>query len=499
MDSREQEPGSPATRDDASNQLMTGHRAGPTIRAALVLGFGLTLGLWVFTGYDVAWRMSQVQNDAAAVNARYVRAQELLSTIRSQALLASVYVRDALLDPDPAMIDLYSRRLQASSAAIDTALASYVPVMDVAAERVHVDAFRRELDDFRATLREVLATDRTRWPNEARYLLSRRIMPKRESVIRLSEDVQALNRNAYVQQQASVAAVHAAAERLTWQRLGFALAASLGIALLATLYAGRLESRLKRQREKDLQNTRDLQRLSAQLVNAQETERRTIARELHDEVGQVLSAVKVELSIAQRFIEDAGLPADTLDTAQSIADGALHTIRDLSRLLHPSVLDDLGLLAAVEAHAHTFSRRHGIRVELLHDHMEARLAPEVEVAAYRLVQEALTNVARHSQTSTCRVYLQGLPHSILVTIEDQGRGFGINAESPASSRGLGLIGIRERVAQLQGTLRLESTPGKGTRVTVELPTMSRAAPTDSAASDTEEAQGVAVTSPVPHA
>jgi signal transduction histidine kinase len=174
-------------------------------------------------------------------------------------------------------------------------------------------------------------------------------------------------------------------------------------------------------------------------------------------------------------------------------------VRDLSRLLHPAVLDDLGLLAAVDAHAQTFSTRHGIRVELLHDHMDERLAPEVEVAAYRLVQEALTNVARHSATSVCHVYLQRLPHSILITIEDHGRGFDVDAESQAISRGLGLIGIRERVAQLRGTLRLESTLGEGTRLTVELPASTRPASLDSAEFDPADAPELTLTSKVPHA
>ena len=127
-----------------------------------------------------------------------------------------------------------------------------------------------------------------------------------------------------------------------------ALATSLGIALLATFYAGRLEDRIRRQRAKDVQNTRDLQHLSAKLLNAQEEERRSIARELHDEVGQALTAIKVELAMAQRAIDGAGGAATALDDARSIADGVLHTVRDLSHLLHPALLDDLGLAAATE-------------------------------------------------------------------------------------------------------------------------------------------------------
>jgi signal transduction histidine kinase len=320
----------------------------------------------------------------------------------------------------------------------------------------------------------VLNTDRSRWPAEARLLLQSRIVPKRELVIRVSEEVQALNRETFVQQQAGIAEVYRVTQRHVWQQLGVAVAGSLGIALLAFLYSGRLENQLRHQRARDLQNTEDLQRLSAKLITAQEEERRSIARELHDEVGQVLTAIKVELALAQNAIDAAGGPPRILEDARSIADGALQTVRDLSQLLHPAMLDDLGLPAAIDWHLQSFGKRHDIRVQLLHERMDERLLPETEAAAFRIVQEALTNAARHAQATSCRVYLQRLPNTVLITIEDDGVGFDATEVSwSGARRGLGLLGIRERVAQLRGTLRLESSPGKGTRVTVELPAQSR--------------------------
>jgi signal transduction histidine kinase len=445
---------------------------GLTIRAALLLGFGLTLGLWLFTGYDIAHRIGGLEQEAALINQRYMAAQEQLSTVRAQALLGSVYVRDALLDPDSATIEQYRRRLGEVYDEIDRTLRQYVPVLDSPTEQPRIDDFRREVDAFRATILDVLSTDRSKWPTEARQLLSERVMPRREAVIRLSDDAQAINRRVFVQQQARLAAVYAVAERLTWQRLGVALAASLGIALLATFYAARLENRLKRQRDRDLQNTRDLQRLSAKLITAQEEERRTIARELHDEVGQVLTAIKVELSLARRALEAQGTSADALETAQSIADAALHTVRDLSRLLHPSVLDDLGLPAAIDAYIQGFRNRHGVRVDLTVDGMQDRVTPDVEAAAYRIIQEALTNVARHSQAALCRVALQRQDNTLLITIEDDGRGFAAAEAHASEPPGLGLIGIRERVSQLRGTIRLERSPEGGARLSVDLPARS---------------------------
>jgi signal transduction histidine kinase len=446
-----------------------------TMRAAVFVGFGLIGGIWLFAGYYFTSRMAELGRRSNDIDRRYMQAQDLLATARSQILMGSVYVRDALLDPNPATADEYRRQLQESYRTADEALRGYVPVLDVPGEQERVARLRRELDDFRRTLLEVLTTDSSRWPFEARNLLRHQIMPKREGVMRISEEVQSLNRSAFVQQQAEIGALYRAIQRRVWVSFGFAVAGSLGIALLATLYAGRLEARLERQRDREAETARDLQRLSSQLLTAQEEERRGIARELHDEVGQVLTAIKVELSMAQRAIQESGGNAEALAGVRSITDGALSTVRDLSHLLHPAMLDDLGLPAAVEWYAKGFERRHGVRVELLQDRMEERLTADIEAAVYRIVQEALTNVAKHAQATRCRIYLQRLPHTLLVTIEDDGVGFDASAAG-GPGRGLGLISIRERVAQVRGELRLETTPGKGTRLTVEIPALARQTP-----------------------
>jgi signal transduction histidine kinase len=454
---------------------------GLTIKAALVLGFGATFGLWLFAGFYFAARMAEVQRDSAAVNERYMRAQELLGDVRTQVLLGSVFVRDALLDNDPGQADDYRRYVEDTYRSVDESLQRYVPILSDFQndERARVERLRSEIDVFRATLVEVLRTDRSRWRDEAMTILAS-IMPRRQAVLSVSEEVQSLNRSAFVRQQEEVAQLYSETQRRVWETLGFALTASLAIALFATAYVGRLERDLQRQRLKDQQNTTDLQRLSTKLVTAQEEERRTIARELHDEIGQVLMAIKVEIALAQRTIEATGGSGALLDDAQSITDGALHTVRDLSHLLHPALLDDLGLPAAVNWYLGGFGKRHGIDVELLHERMDERLMPEIEAALYRIVQEALTNVAKHARATLALIYLRRAGESVLVTIEDNGVGF----EPGQARRGLGLIGIRERVAHLQGTVHIDSAPGKGTRITVDLPARVRVEATDTADAET---------------
>ncbi len=461
----------------------------PTIKTAAFLGLALTLGLWLYAANRLTRRIAEVEGKATAINARYMRAQDLLSNVRTQTLLGSVFVRDALLDPAMNSAALDRQRFEDAYQAADQALRQYVPVLDSQAERDGIAGLRREIDDYRRAMLAVLATDHTQWPTESRFLLQERVVPKRDVVVRVSEQVQAMNRNAFLAQNAATAQVYRDAQRQTWQRLGLALAASLAIGMWAALYAGRLESRLHRQRERDLQMTSDLHRLSARIVSAQEDERRMIARELHDEVGQALAAIRVELAHAQRA-DGGALSAARLDDVRAITEGALHTIRDLSHLLHPAMLDELGLEAALESLVHGFGRRHDLKVEYVQDHLAARFVPEFETTVYRIVQEALSNVAKHARAATCRVSLQRSPGAVRITIEDDGVGFVASGADGSGPHGLGLIGIRERATEVGGTLRVDSAPGEGTRVIVDLPARVRAGITadnilaDSPAKDT---------------
>jgi signal transduction histidine kinase len=437
-----------------------------TIQAALFLGFGAVVGLWVYTGYEFTTRMASVEEESANITSRYLEAQERLTRIRSQVLVASVYVRDALLEPIQGLTRRYERQLEETYTAIDGALRDYVPVLNTADEREHVQRLRKEVDEFRQMTRRVLLA-RQGSSADVRELLNRNLVPRREAAIRVSEEVQALNRAAFIQHQTEIARVHRIAERRTWQQVGLALIASLTIGAFISLYAGRLESHLQTQLRANEQSTRDLQYLSARLMTAQEEERRNVARELHDEVGQALTAVKVELSVAQRRL-DGTLQSGVLLEAQEITDGALHTVRDMSQLLHPAALDDLGLSAAVEWQARTFEVRHAIRVDVEHSGLSQRLPREVEVAAYRIVQEALTNVAKHSGATACRIRLARSDVELTICIEDDGAGFDVS-DTAAARRGLGLVGMRERASLLAGEVSLASERGGGTRVAARLP------------------------------
>jgi signal transduction histidine kinase len=438
------------------------------MQAALGLAFLLIVGLWGYTGYEFTSRMAAVEEESARITARYLEAQERLTTMRSQLLVASVHVRDALLEPDRSLIPRYERQINDTYASIDAALRDYEPVLDTEVQRNHVDRLRQELTGFREMSAQILVQITDGRARDVRMLLSQSLVPRREAAVRVSEEVQSLNRAAFVQHQTDIAEIHRRAERRTWQQVGLALIGSLGVALIFSLYAGRLEARLLAQMQTNEQNTRYLQQLSTRLIGAQEEERRNIARELHDEVGQALTAVQVELSVAQRRLRTGEQNPQLLSDAETITRGALQTVRDVSQLLHPALLDDLGLAAAVEWQARSFESRTGIRVDVQHDGMAKRVPRAVELAAYRIVQEALTNVVKHARASRCQIRLQRHGDDLEIGVEDDGRGFDPEDVGEAH-RGLGLLGMRERVALLDGRVAFESASGEGTRVKVRLP------------------------------
>jgi signal transduction histidine kinase len=444
--------------------------AGLTLKAALLLGFGVTLSTWLVAGYGMRERMRGVEEEIAAINVRFDRAQDVLSEVSTQVLIASILVRDGLNDPDPAAGPLYRRRFEETFGRADAALRAYQPVLNLPSERAALLALGDQIDDLRAEMDGVWGAEGQPLPQDAHRWLQERVVPKRTAVLGVSEQIRKLNRNVFIQQQTETRRLNRQAQEQALRRIGLAVGASLLIGALATAYAARLETRLRRQRARDMLITANLHRLSERLATAQEDERRGIARELHDEVGQALTAIKVEVSIAQRSPGVPPAAVERLDDARQMTEDALHTIRDLSHLLHPPLLDDLGLAAALKHQLETFGRRHGIRAVLEHEPSERRFAPEIEVALYRIVQEALTNIAKHAHASTCRVTVLDGDTSVQVTIDDDGSGFdAAEVEHRGHARGIGLIGMKERAHHLGGTLRIDSAPGHGTRLTVVMP------------------------------
>jgi signal transduction histidine kinase len=441
-----------------------------SIKTALLTGFGLTVGVWLFAGLYFGGRIADLDARTDEVRDRYVHAQGLLTTARTQVLLSSVHLRDALLDSDPASAEATREAMSAALTQAADSLEQYVPILNSPDEQARVQRLLTEIQELRQTMFEMLDTDSARWSEMAGPFLRGRLTPRRQAFMNVAEELGTLNRTSFVEHQMQVVGLYRETQTRVWQVLGLALALSLGIAVLSTWYAGRLERQVKDQHARDIEMQRGLQRLSAELIRVREEERRTIARELHDEVGQSLTAIKFELAAAQNAVDEHGGPANLLGDVRPIVEHTLQTVRDLSHMLHPAVLDDLGLSAAVDLHVKEFRRRHAISVELTETGMEERLPREVETVAYRIVQEALTNVAKHAKASSCRVSLVQLARSLVVVVGDDGVGFDQGGEAVTGhERGLGLVSMSERAMRLGGSLVIESGPGLGTRIVVELP------------------------------
>jgi signal transduction histidine kinase len=209
-----------------------------------------------------------------------------------------------------------------------------------------------------------------------------------------------------------------------------------------------------------------LRSLSHRVVEVQEAERRAVARELHDEIGQLLTSLKLSLETSFQPVNDEQRAA-VADALQQLNE-LMERVRQLSVSLRPQMLDDLGLLTALEWHFKRYAKQTGIRVQFRHTPVVARLPAPLETAAFRIVQEALTNVARHAAVKEATVRLWVNDTRLGLQVEDGGAGFDA-AAALASHASSGLAGMRERAEMLGGEMTMESSPGLGTKLTVELP------------------------------
>jgi signal transduction histidine kinase len=213
-----------------------------------------------------------------------------------------------------------------------------------------------------------------------------------------------------------------------------------------------------------------LQMLSQQLIEVQENERRHIARELHDEIGQALTALKVNLQTLGRLQppEELGLH---VQESISIVDRTLQQVRNLSLDLRPSLLDDLGIVAALRWYIDRQAQRAGFEAQFLASPPELRLPADLETTCFRVVQEALTNVVRHAQAERVRIELRKQPEALLLTVLDDGIGFDLGevGQRSAGDTSLGLLGMRERVQLVGGTIEISSHPEWGTQIQVIFP------------------------------
>jgi len=295
--------------------------------------------------------------------------------------------------------------------------------------------------------------------------LRREVLPRREAVLTITREIEELNDANLAVQRAEVARRQAEFRDDLHRRLGRSLLVGFIIAVVAVLRLRALERRSDDQRLRAEEAEKEMRLLSQQLVATQEEERKKLTRELHDHVGQMLTALRMEIGRAERARDGSDAQAkQALAEAKRLLDTILRSVRDLVMGLRPSMLDDFGLQPALEWHVRDFRRRFNVRVELVLRGELNALPDHYRTCVYRIVQEALTNCARHAQAQRVTVSVCHERDALQLVIADDGIGI-----DPRKARGVGLVGIEERVRELRGEFSVGRGAEGGTELRVSLP------------------------------
>ncbi len=444
--------------------LTTDSRRRPT-RFLLVAAFGGLLLLMAVAGFDAIEVLREIQTRNDAIRRDFLLRNRLLNQIRSDLYLSGTYVRDYVLEPESADAESHRRSLSRARRDLNAALAASSRLIGPSLTRPFT-SLRQELDDYWRLLEPALRWDVAERRARGYHFLNDEVFPRRTAMLDIADQIAAVNEQQLTAGDSQVAELFAQFRI----RLGLTLAGTLLLGLLLAGYSMKriltLETETAERFREIAQAREELKELSARLVSAQESERRAISRELHDQVGQSLSALLVSLGNLAAVVPPELAP--TLDphigAIRKLAEGTVADVRNMALLLRPSMLDDLGLVPALQWQAREVAKRTGLRVNVAATGLAEDLPDEHRTSIYRIVQEALHNCSRHAEASTVRIVVRQEANSLLLTVQDDGKGF-----NPQLERGLGLVGMEERVAHLGGTLRIDSRPGRGTLLSAELP------------------------------
>lgn len=428
-------------------------------RRWLLAGFGGLLLLMLAGGADSIVKVHTVNANGRKMRAAYLRRIHLLGQVRSGVYQSSVILRGYLLAPDPQSARDEARKWSDVRSKTDLALETAASMEP--GEAPLYQKLRTEMAEY-WKLRETLTFSARAGANP---LPSNSVVQRRAELLALIDRIDQLNQLLMETADAQLSSSFEGLGLRTLLKTCLSMAVGLGLAAFTVRRTLLLENELQRRYGEGLRAHQELQELSARLVAAQEEERRSISRELHDEVGQSLSALLVEAgNLAARVPPDSLEMRRHVESIKHLAEASVNVIRNMSLLLRPSMLDDLGLVPALEWQAREVSKRTGLRVAVTADENAGELPDAHKTCIYRVVQEALHNCARHAKARSVMVEVRQETSKILLSVEDDGHGFDVRR-----IRGLGLVGMEERVHHLGGALSVRSHLGKGTTVAVELP------------------------------
>ena len=433
------------------------------IRWILLSAFGGMLLLMIFAGADSLRSLRKLNHVSGEVSERF--------SARSTALVAVVVTVHTYTDQmeeymlsDALTSDTAAAEIQKHGQEAHTAVNKY-PRDCGPDERSLLAKIDEGISTQEGSFAGMLARRADERKQRGHAFVYGEVIPRKTQLLRLASLVADLNDKELNSENQALAAQFEQLQNRLGRTIALTLVAGLLLSLAAGFYILRLEQHGRGRYLALARSRQELERLSRRLVDAQEAERRSISRELHDEVGQTLGALLVDVGHLSNLLpaEDK-IAQEQIGRIKKAAETAVKSIRDMALLLRPPMLDDLGLVAALEWQARETSRRGEMEVEVHAEELAGDLPDEVKVGIYRLVQEALQNAATHADAKNATVVVKRERNSVVVEIIDNGKGF-----QPERTRGMGILGMEERVRQLRGELVLRSTPGKGTTVHAELP------------------------------
>jgi signal transduction histidine kinase len=400
-----------------------------------------------------------------SLNAHHQHVEQMLRRLRSDLLLSGNYIRDYLLDTERERIPEYRQRLTELRAAHRATLDELQSVSR-AEDRPRIEGLETRLNDYWETFDPLFDwTVLEKIVRSARFL-RREVLPRRNAVLAIAQEIEELNNTNLAAQRAEVmrqqASLRDGQRSLLWRSLLLGLLVAVAAVTRLRVLERRSDDERARAERAELQ----MRHLSQQLVATQEEERRKLSRELHDHVGQMLTALRMEVGRVERTrnTHDARFGL-AIAECKTLVDTMLRSVRDLALGLRPSMLDDFGLQPALEWHIRDFQRRYNLRVDLSLGGDLGALPDQYRTCVYRVVQEALTNCVRHARATRVDVTVTQHDGRLEVSIVDDGVGF----DMARRAEGLGLLGIEERVRELNGTCAIRSAPDAGTELKIALP------------------------------
>lgn len=439
-------------------------RRASKVRRILLLAFGGLLALMVTAGLDALHSLRQLDGIERQVSQRYAAHNQALTTILISVHVYHDQMERYLMNGENSDDPSDANDVKNRGAEVHSALQKYPADADPE-ERVLLTEIEHTFVDQENSFAVLVLQRAGERPQERLEFLGDQMMLRRAYILRITRDVSLWNDRRMIEATKSLATSFQNVQARLVSMVALSLLAGLILAVGGGIYILRLERQGRARYEELVASRHELESLSARLVDAQEEERRSISRELHDEVGQTLGVLLVDIGQLSKVVPaEDGLVQGQIHRIKSAAETAVKSIRDMALLLRPPMLDDLGLVPALEWQGREVSRRGEMEVDVHSENVSEQLADDVKVCVYRLVQEALNNAARHSGAKHAKVSVVQSGEKIQVEISDDGRGF-----APERMRGMGILGMEERVKRLGGSLGIKSMPRSGTTVKAELP------------------------------